>query len=152
MRTLRTEIEIGASQELVWKVLTDFPNYSKWSSFINDICGDPFFHSQITLTMTPPGQPIQKVKVKLLVVDRPHTLSWLGHIKNIPLLVDGEHTFAIVSLSENKSKLIHCENFRGLLVPILFPLYIKKHILSGFNIFNTELKTYCEKICIQSGS
>lgn len=41
MKELRTEIEINASPNQVWEVLSDFGSYPTWNPFITEVCGVP---------------------------------------------------------------------------------------------------------------
>ena len=41
MKEIHTEIDIKASPEKAWKILTDFNNFSQWNPFIHKINGDP---------------------------------------------------------------------------------------------------------------
>ncbi|KAB7619358.1 SRPBCC family protein [Alkalilimnicola sp. S0819] len=38
---LHTEIEIDASAERVWAVLSDFASYPQWNPFIKSVAGEP---------------------------------------------------------------------------------------------------------------
>src|SRR5437016_6280067 len=38
--TIRTTIDIGASAETVWRVLTHFPSYPKWNPFLREVHGN----------------------------------------------------------------------------------------------------------------
>ena len=40
MKQISSEIEINASQERVWQVLTDFPALSEWNPFVRSVEGD----------------------------------------------------------------------------------------------------------------
>ena len=39
MKEIKTEIEINASAEKVWQVLTDFAHFHDWNPFIREIIG-----------------------------------------------------------------------------------------------------------------
>ena len=41
MKELYSEIEIAASAERVWRLLTDFASYPRWNPFIRSIGGRP---------------------------------------------------------------------------------------------------------------
>ena len=41
MREIRTEIQIRASPERVWAVLTDFASFHQWNPFILTVNGNP---------------------------------------------------------------------------------------------------------------
>ena len=40
MKELRSEIEIQASAERVWQLLTDFPSFPQWNPFIRKATGN----------------------------------------------------------------------------------------------------------------
>jgi uncharacterized protein YndB with AHSA1/START domain len=39
LKELRTEIEIAASPQRVWKILTEFERYEEWNPFIRKAAG-----------------------------------------------------------------------------------------------------------------
>lgn len=41
MKELHSEIEITASAERTWLILTDFASYPRWNPFIRRISGEP---------------------------------------------------------------------------------------------------------------
>ena len=55
MRELNTEIEINASAERVWQLLTDFEAYPQWNPFIRSIEGNPEPNSKLKIFIQPSG-------------------------------------------------------------------------------------------------
>lgn len=67
-----------------------------------------------------------------------------GHLL-IPGLSDGEHIFEVEPSSRRGVRLVHRQIFKGLLVPILWPLMGAK-TRSGFIRMNEALKEQSEKV------
>ena len=55
MKELYTEIQINASPNTVWKILTDFDDFSRWNPFIKEISGNINVGSQIYVHIIPPN-------------------------------------------------------------------------------------------------
>ena len=53
-KILTTEIQIHASSEKVWSVLTDFEKYPEWNPFIKSITGNPSEGNKIKARIEPP--------------------------------------------------------------------------------------------------
>ena len=53
MKEIYTEIEINASEGVVWSILTDFDNFSRWNPFIRKISGNLQEGAQIEAVITP---------------------------------------------------------------------------------------------------
>ena len=41
MKEIYTEIEINASANIIWRIITDFEGYPHWNPFIKEISGIP---------------------------------------------------------------------------------------------------------------
>ena len=142
MREIEARIDIDASPERVWRVLTDFDRFPVWSPSIRRISGPLRQGAQIEFEGTLEGGRSMRFQPTLLTVSPNRELRWLGRLWR-PGLFDGEHRFLIEPLDENRSRLIQSEQFRGLLVPILFAM-IGKSTLRSFEPTNTALKARAE--------
>lgn len=141
-REIKTTIEIHASAERVWRILTDFTKYSDWNPFIKKAHGQPIEGKRITVSPQPPGRRMWTFKPRLTKVVPNRELIWLGHFA-LPGLADGEHTFIIEVLADNRVRLVHGEVFRGLLVPLIWS-WLRKTTRDGFEAMNVALKHVAE--------
>lgn len=55
MREIQTEIEISASPDTVWSVLTDIDNWKEWSPIFVNSSGTPSKASKLSITMIGQG-------------------------------------------------------------------------------------------------
>ena len=53
MKELHSEIEIDASAELIWSILTDFASYSEWNPFVREISGEPKVGERLEVRLEP---------------------------------------------------------------------------------------------------
>lgn len=142
MKKLYTEIEIQASKDTIWRVLTDFDQYSKWNPFIKSVAGTVEVGQVIEITLTPPDAKPMTFKPKVLTFQQKSELSWIGHVI-IPGIFDGEHHFQLVDLGDGKVKFIQKETFSGILVPFMQSM-LENNTKRGFIAMNEKLKTRCE--------
>jgi hypothetical protein len=142
VKTLYSSIEIDASAERVWAVLTDFAAYSSWNPFIPRMTGSLEVGARLEFHMTPPGGMAITLQPKLLEVEPGRTLRWLGRL-GVPGIFDGEHHVTIEPLAAHRSRLVQQERFTGLLVP-LFAASLDQHTLAGFQAMNAALKARAE--------
>lgn len=108
-----TEIVLNASAEQVWNVLTDFNRYHEWNPFLVESRGEAIAGTRLENTMLN-GDKKMKFKPQILTVEKNNYFDWLGHLF-IKGLFDGHHYFRILPISENQVKLIHGEDFSGIL-------------------------------------
>ena len=144
MKALRTEIEIQASSQRVWQILTDFANFPKWNPFIRQASGKPRKGMRLEMFLQPSGAKGMTFRPEVLKAEPNRELRWLGHLI-VPGLFDGEHIFTIESLGTNRVRFVQSEIFTGLLVP-LFMLWLHKETLRGFEEMNHALKIQAETI------
>jgi hypothetical protein len=142
MKQLHTEIEIDAPAERVWGVLTDFASYPQWNPFIRQISGEPSTGERLEVRLEPPESRGITLRPRVLSAEPHHQLRWLGHLL-VPGLFDGEHSFIIQPLQENRVRFVQREAFRGLLVP-LFARSLDKNTRRGFEKMNRALKERAE--------
>lgn len=141
MRELRTEVEIDAPPERVWRVLTDFGAYPEWNPFIRSIDGETRVGSQLKIRIEPPGARGMTFRPTVRAAEPARELRWLGRLL-VPGLVDGEHRLALEPLEGGRSRFIQSERFRGLLVGLLGGTLAATE--RGFEQMNESLKRRLE--------
>ena len=112
MKTLYSSIDIDASVERVWDILTDFDAYAAWNPFITHIAGTPAVGERLDVRLEPPGGMGITLHPTLLEVVPATSLRWLGRLI-LPGIFDGAHHFALESLGPNRTRLIQEERFTG---------------------------------------
>jgi hypothetical protein len=142
MKELHSEIEIDAPAERVWELLTGFASYPRWNPFIRSISGQPTKGERLEVHLEPPGGRGMTFKPKVLKAEPNRELRWLGHLL-VPGLFDGEHSFTIQPLKENRVRFVQREAFKGLLVP-LFARSLQTNTQRGFEEMNRALKERTE--------
>jgi hypothetical protein len=144
MKELHSQIDINASAERVWQLLTDFASYPQWNPFIRRISGEPTTGERLKVHLEPPESRGITLRPKVLTAEPNHQLRWLGHLF-VPGLFDGEHSFILQSLEEDRVRFVQSEVFRGLLVP-LFARSLDNSTLRGFEEMNRALKERAEAV------
>ncbi|GGS72248.1 hypothetical protein GCM10010156_33880 [Planobispora rosea] len=140
-RRIRTDIEIDASPEQVWRVLTDFAAYPQWNPFIVSAQGEP--RAGATLTNRLAGNGGEMTFTPTVLAATPgRELRWIGRFV-MPGVVDGEHYFLIEDLGGGRSRLVQGETFTGALVPFVGKTL---DVADGFAAMNAALKARAEKM------
>ena len=142
MKELHSEIEIAASAQRVWDILTDFSSYPQWNPFIRRISGEAKIGERLEVRLQPPESRGVTFQPKVLNIEPNRELRWLGHLL-VPGLFDGDHTLAIEPLEENRVRFVQREAFKGLLVPLL-ARSLDNNTRRGFEAMNRALKERAE--------
>jgi hypothetical protein len=143
MREIFTEIDIASSPERVWEVLTAFEAFPQWNPFIRSICGELRQGARLEVFIQPPGHKGMRFRPVLLRVQRPRELRWRGRLW-LPGLFDGEHVFTIEPLEQTRVRFVQREEFRGILVPLLWRS-LDRDTRRGFQEMNQALKRRAEE-------
>ncbi|MEW6405978.1 MAG: SRPBCC domain-containing protein [Chloroflexota bacterium] len=114
MKELRTEIEIQASPEKVWQVLTHLDQYPEWNPFIHHAVGKAKLGEKVDITLRS-GSKEMTLHCVVIKVEPNKELRWKYHVA-LPFLFSGEHSFIIEPVERNKIRFIDREIFNGLLV------------------------------------
>jgi hypothetical protein len=118
MKELRTEIEIAASPEVVWAILTDFAAFPQWNPFIKEASGEQKVGGKLRIRVVPSGGKGMVFKPTVLAFETNRELRWRGRL-GIPGLFEGEHSFTIEQIVDGRTRLTQREVFTGVLVPLL---------------------------------
>ena len=141
-KDIRTEIEINASAEKVWQILSDFESFPKWNPFVVKVLGEPKVDGILKIEVQLPESRKLKFTPKVLKAEPNRELRWVG---TLPLnAFRGEHFYQIESLAENKVRFIHGEHFSGWMVHLIWAIDGKK-IEKGYGLMNEALKKEAEK-------
>ena len=142
MGTINTEITINATASKVWQCLLDFNSYSNWNPFMQSISGDAGVGNILTITITPPNTKAMTFKPKIIKLEQNQELVWRGKLL-MPGIFDGTHSFKLVRIDQDTTKLIHGETFSGILGKAIFNK-IAKNTELGFRQMNIALKQLAE--------
>jgi hypothetical protein len=144
MKTIQDNIEINASDETVWKILSDFASYPEWNPFIIYIEGRMRIGERLYVEMRAETGSVGAYRPTVTRVIENREFGWFGYFL-MKGLCDMENIFTIKPLEKN---LVMFENrgvFEGLCEPFLSWL-IGKDILHSYHKMNKALKLRAEKI------
>lgn len=142
-KQLHAQVDIHATPDRVWEVLTDFAAYPEWNPFITQANGSARVGERLTNRMQPVGGRAVTFSPTVLEAEPGRRLRWLGHLLT-PGIFDGEHTFTIQPLGDGQVRLVQHEQFRGLLAPLM-SRSLDRHTLPGFELMNQALKRRAEQ-------
>lgn len=142
MKNIETQITINASKEKVWSILSDFNHYKNWNPFIRHSEGEMKLGGKLTNHIYIDGK--KNVFTPTLVEVSPNkSFSWLGSLF-FKSFFSGRHYFEIKEISKNQVKLIHGEDFTGMISGLVFNK-ISESTKAGFVKMNEALKLESEK-------
>lgn len=134
---LATSIDITATPEQVWEVLTDFPSYGEWSNF-SRVTGSAELGTRLSIRM--PGMSFRPT----ITAATPHQeLQWSATISSARVFL-GVHNFSLIRKDDGTTRLINTETFSGALTKPFERLFAKNHNDSGYAAFNRALKSRVE--------
>lgn len=141
-RLIITTVEINASVERVWSLISDFKSYPKWNPLMLRLEGEAVEGAQLEILIHLFLATEMKVTPRVLNVDLFREIRWRGGVK-IPGILTGEHILTIEELSSNHVRLVQSEAFTGVLAP-LFLVWMGDEVRRGFEKMNLEVKLLAE--------
>ena len=143
MKELRTEIEIQASPDKVWQILTDLDRYPEWNPFIHHAIGKAKVGEKVDITFLS-GKKDMTLHCTVIKAEPNRELCWNYHVM-LPGLWRGEHSFTIEVLAPGHIRFIDKEIFNGLLIP-LQAKDIDTNSRRDFEAMDKALKARAEQI------
>ncbi len=142
MPTIKTAVDIAASAEMVWRVLTYFPDYPRWNPFLVSIHGSLSPGQRLKIQAhLPQGREYQfsPIVVKVIPASELRWRRW----RLIEGVFDREQAFFIVPNGIKGVRFIQREHFSGVLASLVMP-FITEKIRKAFNLMNLALKRTAE--------
>ncbi|NEA67975.1 SRPBCC domain-containing protein [Streptomyces sp. SID12488] len=133
---LTAVVDIDATPEAVWNVLTDFATYGEWSTFTS---AEGTAHVGNRLTMRMPGMTFRPT---VTVATPGQELRWAGTL-GTKRLFHGQHSFTLSPNHDGTTRLTNREEFSGVLVT-LTRRFLRTPKRDGYAAFNTGLKQRVE--------
>jgi hypothetical protein len=144
LKEIKTELEIMASSERVWQVLTDFPNYSKWNPVMVQVKGEAKVRTKLGIHLRTRGGKNRIYKPTITKVQPNRELRWFGK-SLFPGMLNGERIFTIHSLGINNVRFFHIQIFTGLGVYVAGSR-LDRDIRDTLNEMNVALKKQVEQV------
>jgi hypothetical protein len=141
MRIIETQIDIAASANRVWQILTDFRAYPDWDPFITEIVGRPEQGARLRVRICPPGRSAITFKPIILVAAREWELRWHSR-RIVPGFFDAEHSFQIRTHGRF-CRFLQSERFTGIMVSVIGDSLFDQ-MQQGFDEMNAALKLRAE--------
>ena len=142
MKNIHTVIDISASSERIWEVLTDFASYPQWNPFIITASGVPTVGLKLVISVRQSPSSSMTFKPKVLISEPKQELRWRGSLL-MPGIFDGEHSFRLETIGPQLVRFTQDEKFSGFLVPLLWGSMGAK-TQKGFESMNNALKQRAE--------
>jgi hypothetical protein len=136
---ISTEIIINKPINKVWIELTDFSKYPVWNPFIIKVTGEIKKGNTIEVTFHTKGSKPVIFTPEILLNDVDTIFQWEGKLF-LPGIFTGRHTFQLVKIEDNVTRLIQKEDFNGILVPF----FNFDSTIEGFRSMNKEFKKRVE--------
>jgi hypothetical protein len=133
---LTAVIDIDATPDAVWSVLTDFSTYGEWSTFT---AAEGTAHVGSRLTMRMPGMTFRPT---VTVATPGRELRWTGTL-GAKGLFHGQHSFVLSPDHDGTTRLTNREEFSGVLVTLTRRL-LPTPKRDGYAAFNQGLKQRVE--------
>ena len=144
MKEIKTELEIMASSEDVWQVLTDFPNFGKWNPVIIQIDGEAKVKTKLEIHLRTRSGKSRIYRPIITKIEPNYELRWVGK-SHFPGIFNGERIFTIDSLGEKHVRFFHREIFTGI-GAYLAGDRLDRDVRQTLNQMNVALKRYVEQL------
>ncbi len=115
MKENRNEIEIQATAERAWQVLTDLEKYAEWNTLLYRRAGKVALGIKVVVYAKTASKDM-KFNCEVVHVEPYREFVWKFLVIH-PILFRGKHIIRIESIEEGKIKFIDREQFEGLLLP-----------------------------------
>lgn len=138
---VRTSIEIEAPRERVYATLADFETYPDWNPYHVKVEGDAREGAQLAVKVIRPDGKEINIPPHLLRLKPNEEITWGGGIKGI---FYGEHVMRLEELPNQRTRLIHNEDFSGLAIP--FADLPPEVLTEGYESMNMALKRHVESL------
>lgn len=144
MAIVDTEIEVSASWDRMWELLTDFAAYPSWNPSITRLQGPLRPGAVLQLGTKLPGGLKLSLRPTLGWVDRGRGLGWSARLL-ASWFFAAEHYYVMEELAAGRIRLSQREEFHGCFAPF-FLLFFGRGLRRSYAEANRRLKTLAERV------
>ena len=134
-------VEVNATNELVWGVLTNQQEYGEWNPFTSKIQTDFKIGSPVHLLVRM-GPAKFRITEVLSVFDKPHLIAWEKKF-GARWLLFAKREQHIEPIGDSNSRYYNVDMLTGLLAPIVYFCF-GNYMRRGFGDVARGLKTFVE--------
>jgi hypothetical protein len=143
MYEVETSLEINASTERVWDVLTLFRQWDEWNPIITRVRATLSPNTPMGFTISIRGREL-KIKAEMVKVEPGKEIRWRGPSSRLlGSLARGEHYLVVERAGVGKSRIVHGEQFGGLLLPIIWRK-LEADLRAAYSEMNRAIKVRAE--------
>ncbi len=142
MQTIKTLVDISASPEVVWRVLTDFVAYPKWNPLLRAVQGDPVQGRRLKIRARLSRNNVYRFSARVIKAVPASELCVRGKLW-IKGVFEPEYTAIIIPNGINGVRFAQRTSFSGLLAPLIFP-FIQARFKERFELMSSALKKTAE--------
>jgi hypothetical protein len=143
MREICTEIDIRASAERVWQVLTDFTAYPHWNPVMQPISGEAKAGALLKVRVQLRRGLRVTLRTTVLKAEASRELRWQGQLLFAGFF-RGEHSFTIEPMADGRVRFVQRETYSGWFAPV-FLLLMRAANRRIFEDMNRALKARAEE-------
>jgi hypothetical protein len=142
MPTIKTAVDVATSAEIVWRVLTNFPQYPHWNPFLVAVYGSAVPGQRLIINARYPDGHVSKFTARVMKAIPATELRWRRR-RLLEGVFDREQAFFIIPNGIKGVRFIQREHFSGLLAALIMP-FISGKTSKAFNLMNLALKRTAE--------
>lgn len=142
MPTIKTAVDVATSAEIVWRVLTHFPQYPHWNPFLVSVYGSAVPGQRLVINARYPQGRVRKFTARVVKAIPATELRWRRR-RFIEGIFDREQAFFIIPNGVKGVRFIQREHYSGLLAALILP-FISGETTKAFNLMNLALKRTAE--------
>jgi hypothetical protein len=121
VREIKTEVQIAAPTEQVWKTLTTFNDWKDWNPTIILAQGDASVGSKLNITINGNGKEDSNYQPTVLESSAPLRFRWRANMIT-DVIFRNDRVF-ILEAKDGGTHLIHKEEFSGMMVPLMWGMF-----------------------------
>jgi len=115
-RTITSEVTVEASRETVWRILTDFEDYSRWNPLMITAAGDARLGAHLQVALQPPESDSQDISPEITILRPNRKLAWMSR-ELVPGISDREYEVILEPLGDERVRVLMHKRFEGILIP-----------------------------------
>ncbi len=143
-QTIRSEIEIDASPEAVFDILTDLERYGEWNPFTPRIDSSLEIGAPVRMRVRLRDDERLMTQVETVTAnERPHKLCWGADIP-LRFLIRADRCQTLERLDCDRTRYVCTDAFSGLLTPVVMRLF-GPAVQRGFDDCALALKKRAER-------